>query len=185
MATRSSTFSLRDAAIRTSTSSGLFGAGPRIWKSRLTSSSANGMYWLASASTVSSSSSSFWPAGTMIFLVITMAAGSAIATLRLRLPRRFHAALQGVADLVEVGDVAVGDRRPWAAARWRTARGGRCPCRSRDSSTSLSDGRAMSTPISDGDFVLKKSRTRNEVFRQAWRSSGAMLTIYIKLWQQV
>ena len=52
MATRSSTFSLREAAIRTSTSSGLLGAGPRIWKSRLTSSSANGMYWLASASTV-------------------------------------------------------------------------------------------------------------------------------------
>ncbi len=91
IATRSSTFSLRDAAISTSTSSGLFGAGPRIWKSRLTSSNANGMYWLASASTVSSSSSSFCPEGTMIFLVITIAAGNESATLRLRLPRRFHA----------------------------------------------------------------------------------------------
>ena len=46
------------------------------------------MYWFASASTVSSSSSSFWPEGTMIFLVITMAAGRASATLRLRLPSR-------------------------------------------------------------------------------------------------
>ena len=45
----------------------------------------------------------------MIFLVMTMAAGSASATLRLRLPRRLQAALQRVADLVEVGDVAVGD----------------------------------------------------------------------------
>ncbi len=90
-ATRSSTFSLREAAISTSTSSGLFGAGPRIWKSRLTSSSANGMYWLASASTVSSRSSSFWPEGTMIFLVMTIAAGRASATFRLRLPRRFQA----------------------------------------------------------------------------------------------
>ena len=72
------------------------------------------MYWLASASTVSSSSSSFWPAGTMIFLVMTIAAGSASATLRLRLPRRFHARLQRVADLVEIDDVAVG--RPTSLA---------------------------------------------------------------------
>ncbi len=91
MATRSSTFSLREAAMSTSTSSGLLGAGPSTWKSRLTSSSANGMYWLASASTVSSRSSSLCPAGTMIFLVMTMAAGRAIARLRLRLPRRFQA----------------------------------------------------------------------------------------------
>jgi hypothetical protein len=56
-ATRSSTFSLRVAAISTSCSSGLSATGPRTWKSRFTSSSANGMYWFASLSTCTSSSS--------------------------------------------------------------------------------------------------------------------------------
>ena len=45
----------------------------------------------------------------MIFLVMTIAAGSARATLLLRLPRRLQRALQRLADLVEVDDVAVGD----------------------------------------------------------------------------
>jgi hypothetical protein len=55
------------------------------------------MYWLASASTMSSSSSSRWPDGTIIFLVITIAAGSASATLRFRLPRRLWARLSASA----------------------------------------------------------------------------------------
>ncbi len=45
----------------------------------------------------------------MIFLVITIAAGRASAMLRLRLPSRLKPRLQGVADLVEVRDVAVLD----------------------------------------------------------------------------
>ena len=85
-ATRSSTFSFRDAASSTSTSSGEFGAGPMTLKSRLTSSSENGMYWLASLSTCTSSASSDRPPGRMIFFVITAALGSASATLRARVP---------------------------------------------------------------------------------------------------
>ena len=62
--------------------------GPSTWKSRFTSSSANGMYWFASLSTWTSSSSSRRPAGTMIFLVITAPVGTAIATCLVRVPRR-------------------------------------------------------------------------------------------------
>ena len=90
-ATRSSTFSLREAAISTSTSSAPLGAGPSTWKSKLTSSSAKGIYWFASVSTWASSSSSLKPAGTMIFLVITAAAGKAKLTCLIRVPMRFHA----------------------------------------------------------------------------------------------
>ena len=52
--TRSSTFSLREAASSTSTLSSEFAEGPSTWKSRFTSSMANGMYWLASDSTCTS-----------------------------------------------------------------------------------------------------------------------------------
>src|SRR5450432_2227696 len=55
-------------------------------KSRLTSSSENGMYWLASDSTWISSSSSRRPAGSMIFLVMTADCGIAITTWRVRVP---------------------------------------------------------------------------------------------------
>lgn len=60
--------------------------GPTTQKSRLTSSSENGMYWLASDSTCASSSLSDMPPGRMIFFVITADAGSASATLRVLLP---------------------------------------------------------------------------------------------------
>ena len=55
-------------------------------KSRLTSSSEKGMYWLASDSTCTSSSSSRRPAGKMIFLVITEDCGMAITTSRVLVP---------------------------------------------------------------------------------------------------
>jgi hypothetical protein len=55
-------------------------------KSRLTSSSEKGMYWLASASTCSSSSSSRSPPGSTIFLVITADCGIAMATCLVRVP---------------------------------------------------------------------------------------------------
>ena len=83
---RSWTRSLREAAISTSTSPTDVGLGPMTQKSRLTSSSENGMYWLASDSTWISSSSSRRPAGSMIFLVITADCGIAITTWRVRVP---------------------------------------------------------------------------------------------------
>jgi len=55
-------------------------------KSRLTSSSENGMYWLASDSTWISISSSRRPAGSMIFLVMTADCGMAITTCLVLLP---------------------------------------------------------------------------------------------------
>ena len=83
---RSCTRSLRDAAISTSTSPTDVALGPTTQKSRLTSSSENGMYWLASDSTCSSSSSSRRPAGSMIFLVMTADCGMAITTFRVLVP---------------------------------------------------------------------------------------------------
>jgi hypothetical protein len=77
---------LREAAISTSTSPGEVGLGPATQKSRLTSSSEKGMYWLASASTCISSSSSRKPAGSTIFLVMTEDCGIAIATFFVRVP---------------------------------------------------------------------------------------------------
>jgi hypothetical protein len=43
---------------------------------------------------------------------------------------------------------------------------------------------AMSTPIKDGDFVLKKS-SAEENFSAIMAGHRQMLTNYIKLWQQV
>src|SRR5450830_980595 len=57
-------------------------------KSRLTSSSENGMYWLASDSTWTSSSWSERPPGRTIRLVMTAEAGKAMATFLVRLPQR-------------------------------------------------------------------------------------------------
>ena len=114
------------------------------------------MYWLASASTVSSSSSSFWPAGTMIFFVMTMAAGSDMAILRLRLPRRFQPRFSAsltwsrLAMLPSV-TVSLGS----GSMAYRSSR--YVPLPVCDSSISLIEVEAISTPISDGDFVLKKS----------------------------
>jgi hypothetical protein len=51
------------------------------------------MYWLASDSTWTSSSRSRKPAGTMIFLVMTAAAGRAMATNLVDVPMRFQARL--------------------------------------------------------------------------------------------
>ena len=48
------------------------------------------MYWLASVSTCVSSSSSRKPAGTVIFLVMTCAEGSASARFLMRVPMRFQ-----------------------------------------------------------------------------------------------
>ena len=48
------------------------------------------MYWFASVSTWMSSSSSRRPAGTMIFLVITAAVGSAMATFLVRVASFFQ-----------------------------------------------------------------------------------------------
>ena len=168
MATRSSTFSLRDAAIRTSTSSGLFGAGPSTWKSRLTSSSANGMYWLASASTVSSSSSSFWPAGTMIFLVITMAAGRARATLRLRLPRRFQPRFSASLTWLEVGDVAVGDD-VLGQRLDRVALEPEAPLPVSESSTQLERRRRDVDADQRWRLGFEEVQCGRRTFRQAWR----------------
>jgi len=48
------------------------------------------MYWLASVSTWTPNSSSRKPAGTTIFLVITAAVGSAMATFLVRVASFFH-----------------------------------------------------------------------------------------------
>jgi hypothetical protein len=90
IATRSSTFSRREAASITSMSSVELAAGPMTSKSRLTSSSANGMYWLASDSTCTSSWSSDSPAGRMIFLVMTEAGGMPSAACLARVPLFFQ-----------------------------------------------------------------------------------------------
>ena len=109
-ATRSSTFSLREAAISTSTSSGPEGDGPTTWKSRLTSSSANGMYWLASVSTWISK----------FFVAQTGRHDDLLGDHRRRgqrhgdvLGARGHllpAALHGFHHRLEIGDIAVDDR---------------------------------------------------------------------------
>jgi len=52
------------------------------------------------------------------------------------------------------------------------------------SSINLIEVDAISTPISDGDFVLKKSAT-DENFSAIMAGQGQMLTNYFKLWQQV
>ena len=106
---RSCTRSLREAAISTSTSPTEVGLGPMTQKSRLTSSSENGMYWLASVSTWTSSSSSRRPAGSMIFLVITADCGIAITTWRVLVPLLVTSALDRFGDFVELLDLAVGD----------------------------------------------------------------------------
>jgi hypothetical protein len=115
IATRSSTFSRRAAASITSMSSGEFGAGPITSKSRLTSSSANGMYWLASDSTCTSSWSSPRPAGRMIFLVMTAAGGMPSATCLARVPLFFQTRRTASDTCFDVFDIAVDD----GAARQR------------------------------------------------------------------
>ena len=127
---RSCTRSLRDAAISTSTSPTEVGLGPMTQKSRLTSSSENGMYWLASVSTWSSSSSSRRPAGSMIFLVITADCGIAITTWRGLGAALGDDALDRVGDLVELLDLAVGDPALLEALGARIARARTRRCRS-------------------------------------------------------
>ena len=78
-------------------------------KSRLTSSSENGMYWLASDSTCSSISSSRRPAGSMIFLVMTADCGMAITTCLVLRAALGDDAAHGVGHFVELLDLAVGD----------------------------------------------------------------------------
>ena len=144
---RSCTRSLRDAAISTSTSPTEVGLGPMTQKSRLTSSSENGMYWLASDSTCSSSSSSRRPAGSMIFLVMTADCGMAMRhVLGARAALADHPA-HGVGDLVEFLDLAVGDPALLEAARTRSARAQTRRRRSVPSSTSLTLDELMSSPI--------------------------------------
>ena len=53
-----------------------------------------------------------------------------------------------------------------------------------ESSISLIEVEAISTPISDGDFVLKMSRALPN-FSESMTHPGKVLTNYIKLWQQV
>ena len=126
---RSCTLSLRDAAISTSTSPTEVGLGPITQKSRLTSSSENGMYWLASDSTCSSSSSSRRPAGSMIFLVMTADCGIAITTCLVRVPLLRDHALDRLGDLVELLDLAVGDPALLEAFGCRSARARTRRCR--------------------------------------------------------
>ncbi len=76
-------------------------------KSRLTSSSANGMYWLASLSTCTSSSSSDRPPGKMIFLVITAAGGMPSATSFAADAAFFPYPAHGFRHLLDVFDIAV------------------------------------------------------------------------------
>ena len=116
------------------------------------------MYWLASASTMSSSSSSRWPEGTMIFLVITIAAGRASATFLCSAAEPLVGPLERVGHEIEVGDVAVGDdvshQRLDGVALEAVA-----PLPASASSTSLIAVELISTPISAGYFVLNASRT--------------------------
>ena len=98
----------------------------------------------------------------MIFFVMTMAAGRAIAMLRLRLPRRFQPRFRAsltwsrLAMLPSV-TVSLGS----ASIAYRSRRNVPLPvC---DNSISLIDVEAMSTPISDGDLVLNKSRAEESL----------------------
>ena len=98
-------------------------------------------------------------------------------------PEALVGALQRIADQIEVGDVAVGDD----IADQRLDRVafepiGALPVSA--SSTSLIAVELMSTPISDGYFVLNVS-SRELSFSASMGTLGAMLIIYIKDWQQV
>ena len=53
-----------------------------------------------------------------------------------------------------------------------------------ESSMSLIEVEAISTPISDGDLVLKTSSALPN-FSESMRHPGKVLTNYFKLWQQV
>ena len=152
---RSWTFSRRDAAIRTSTSPGAFLLGPITQKSKLTSSSENGMYWLASDSTWTSSSCSVIPPGSVIFLVITAEGGSASATFLVRVPlfltKRRNASATS-SNFSMLPSVIQPRSNGSIAQRSRT----RLPALSRPNSTSLTLEELMSIPSSGADWRLNK-----------------------------
>ena len=142
---RSCTFSLREAAISTSTSPEAFLLGPTTQKSRLTSSSENGMYWLASDSTCTSSSCSVIPPGRLMRLVITADGGSASATLRVRVPLFFTTRRKASATSSNFSMLpsVIQPRSSCSMAQHSSTR---APLLSRPNSTSLTLDELMSTP---------------------------------------
>ena len=105
------------------------------------------MYWLASASTCTSRSCSDSPPGRMIFLVITADGGSAMATLRVRVPlflttRRMASATSS--NFSTLPSVIQPRSRGSMAQRSSTS----LPDLSRPSSTSLTLDELMSRPSS-------------------------------------
>ncbi len=106
-----------------------------------------------------------------------------MATFRFRLPRRFHARLRPSltwSRLVMLPSVTTSlgiVSTTYRSRRWT-------PLPASESSTILIEVELMSTPISAGDFVEKMSRAEPS-FSPIMGALSAMLTIYIKGWQQV
>ena len=110
MATRSSTFSLRDAAIRTSTSSGLFGAGPEDLEIEVDLVERK-RYVLVGLGLDGELELLFLLAGGYDDLLRDHhGGGKGHRDVAVAAAQALPAALERVADLVEVGDVAVGHR---------------------------------------------------------------------------
>ena len=152
---RSWTFSRREAAMSTSTSPGAFLLGPMTQKSRLTSSRENGMYWLASDSTCTSSSCSVIPPGRVIFLVITAEGGRARATFLVLVPlflTRRRTASATSSNFSMLPSTIQPRSSGSIAQRSKT----RLPALSRPSSTSLTLDELMSIPSSGADWRLNK-----------------------------
>src|SRR5438874_2717273 len=116
-------------------------------------------------------------------LVMTIAAGSASAILRLRPPRRFHPRRRHseTCSILEILPSATTSFASGSIA-YRSRRKPALPAS--ESSTSLTDVDEMSIPTRDGALVLKMS-SADERVSATIRGAVQMLTIYIKLWQQV
>ena len=155
---RSCTFSLRDAAISTSTSPVELALGPITQKSRLTSSSENGMYWLASDSTCTSSSRSLRPPGRMMRLVMTAEGGSASATFLVRVPlfltrRRTASATSSNFSMLP------STIQPRSSGSMAQRSSTSVPDLSRSNSTSFTLDELISTPIKGADWRLNNVPT--------------------------
>ena len=175
---RSCTRSLRDAAISTSTSPTEVRLGPMTQKSRLTSSSEKGMYWLASVSTWTSSSSSRRPAGSIIFFVITADCGIAMTTSLVRVPllpttRRTASA---TSSNFSIWPSVIQPFSKLSEAKRSTTYSPEADC---SSSTSLTLEELMSSPIIGGCLrPINTSRKLTSLFSQRATACAGLLRSY-------
>ena len=116
------------------------------------------MYWFASLSTWTSSSSSRSPAATTIFLVITAPVGTAIATCLVRVPRRLCArftASAACSRLLMLPSTTV-SRMSGSMAYCSTRY---APLPASTISSIFTDDELMSSPNKGGAFGLNRSKS--------------------------